>query len=74
MKSTWFKAIKAGHFIGWHMLNERNVGKYYPNTTKMPKGHLNQTWKKVQSTKPKPLSFDLGDHTALQGKKYVTST
>ena len=27
VKSTWVKAIKAGNFIGWIMLNKRNVAK-----------------------------------------------
>ena len=53
VKSTWIKAIKAGNFTGLLMLNKRNVVKYYTDTTKTPKGHLNQTRKNVQSTKPK---------------------
>ncbi len=30
VKSTWLKAIKAGNYIGWPMLTECNVNKYYP--------------------------------------------
>ncbi len=45
VKSTWLKAIKVGNYIGWPMLTERNVQKYYPKTTKTAKGHLNQTRK-----------------------------
>ena len=41
VKSTCVKAIKAGNFIGWPMLNKRNVVKYYLETTDTPKGHLN---------------------------------
>ena len=45
VKSTWIKAIKAGNFVGWPLLTEANVKKYYPDTTETPKGHLNQTRK-----------------------------
>eukprot|EP00804_Cyclotella_cryptica_P005285 CCRYP_015797-RA/>CCRYP_015797-RA protein AED:0.44 eAED:0.44 QI:0/-1/0/1/-1/1/1/0/406 len=34
VKSTWLKAVKAGNFIGWPLLTEKNVRKYYPETTK----------------------------------------
>jgi hypothetical protein len=33
VKSTWLKAIAAGNFIGWPLLNVQNVKKYYPETT-----------------------------------------
>ena len=39
VKSTWIKAIKAGNFTGWPIINERTVNKYYPETTETPKGH-----------------------------------
>ena len=42
VKSTWLKAVKAGNYTGWPLLTERNVSKYYPETTETPKGHLNQ--------------------------------
>jgi hypothetical protein len=45
--------------------NNKNVKKYYPQTTKTPKGHLNQTRKNVQSTKP----METCNTTTLQGKK-----
>jgi hypothetical protein len=32
----WLKAIAAGNFIGWPLLNVRNVKKYYPETTETP--------------------------------------
>jgi hypothetical protein len=47
VKSTWLKAIKAGNYVGWPMLNERNVQKYYPETIETAKGHLNQTRKNM---------------------------
>jgi hypothetical protein len=34
IKSTWLKAIKAGNFIGWPLLTEQNVKKYFPETPK----------------------------------------
>ena len=45
VKSTWLKAIKAGNFDGWPIINKNNVKKYYPETDKKSKGHLNQTRK-----------------------------
>jgi hypothetical protein len=38
VKLTWLKAIKAGNYIGWPMLTERNVQKYYPETPKPQRG------------------------------------
>lgn len=67
VKSTWIKAIKAGNFMGWPLLTEQNVRKYYPETTETPKGHLNQSRKNVRSTKPKPLE-DVNS-TQLRGRK-----
>ena len=71
VKSTWIKAIKAGNFTGWPILKKRNVAKYYPETTKTPKGHLNQTRKNVRSTKPKTKPFEKTDASKLQGKKVL---
>ena len=51
------------------MLNKRNIDKYYPETTKTPKGHLNQTRKNVRSTKPKTRPFEKTDAATLRGKK-----
>ena len=47
VKSTWLKAVKAGNYIGWPLLTERNVTKYYPETTETPKGHMTQTQKNL---------------------------
>ena len=69
VKSTWIKAIKAGNFTGLPMLNKRNVAKYYPETAETPKGHLNQSRKKVRSTMPKTKPLEKTDTTTLQGKK-----
>ena len=55
VKSTWVKAVQAGNFVGWPMLNVRNVKKYYPETSETPKGHMAQTRKNVRSTKSKPF-------------------
>jgi hypothetical protein len=41
VKSTWLKAIKAGSYIGWPILTECNVNKYYPETRETSKGHMN---------------------------------
>ena len=69
VKSTWIKSIKAGNYIGWPMLNERNVAKYYSETTKTPKGHLNQSRKKFRSIKPKRTLLNVPNTAALRGCK-----
>ena len=66
VKSMWLKAIAAGNFIGWPLLNVRNVKMYYPETTETPKSHLNQTRKNVRSTKVSETT----DATTLKGKKF----
>jgi hypothetical protein len=47
VKSTWCKAAKAGNFVGWPLLTEKNINKYYPETDETPKGHMNQQQKKI---------------------------
>jgi hypothetical protein len=69
VKSTWLKAIKAGNYVDWPMLNEQKVHKYYPETTETVKGHLNQTRKNVRSTKTKPTPLETCDTSQLHGKK-----
>ncbi len=71
VKLTWLKAIKAGNFIGWPLLTERNVKKYYPKTVETPKGHLNQTRKNVRSTKPKATPLEHITSNKLKGKKVL---
>jgi hypothetical protein len=67
VKSTWTKAIKSGNFMGWPILTKCNVNKYYPDTKETSKGHMNQTRKKVQSTKQAPMeSFNSKE---MHGKK-----
>jgi hypothetical protein len=55
VKSTWTKTIKAGNFVGWPLLTEKNVNKYYPESNETQQGHMNQTRKNVRSTKRQPL-------------------
>jgi hypothetical protein len=69
VKSTWLKAIKAGNYIGWPMLTECNVNKYYPETSETSKGHTNQTRKNVRSTKAKRTPLETCDTLQLHGKK-----
>ena len=52
-KSTWIKAIRAGFFAGWPLLNVENVYKHYLITDETPMGHLNQSRTGVRSTKRK---------------------
>ena len=56
VKSTWLKAIKAGHYAGWPLLKLQNVRKYYLKTKETPKEHMNQTHKNMRSTKLKHKS------------------
>ena len=67
VKSTWVKAVQAGNFVGWPLLNVRNVKKYYPETSETPKGHMAQTRKNVRSTKSK--SFEECNTKKLIKKK-----
>jgi hypothetical protein len=69
VKLTWLKAIKAGNCIGWPMLTERNVQKYFPETTKTAKGHLNQTRNNVLSTKVKATLLETCNTSHLHYKK-----
>jgi hypothetical protein len=69
VKSTWLKAVKAGNYVGWLMLNERNVQKCYPETIKTAKGHLNQTRKNIRSTKAKTAPLETCNTSQLHGKK-----
>ena len=55
VKATWVKAIKSGNFVGWPLLNAKNVQKDYPETSETSNGHMVQTRKNVCSTKTKPF-------------------
>jgi hypothetical protein len=66
VKSTWLKVIKAGNYMGWPMLNEHNIQKYYPKTIETAKGHLNQTRKNVHSTKAKTVPLETCDTSQLK--------
>ena len=70
VKSTWIKAIKAGNFMGWPMLTETNIKKYYPETSETSKGHLNQTRKNVRSTKTSTAND--GCHKPVSAQKRGT--
>ena len=67
VKSTCINAIKSGNYIGWTVMNERNVEKYYPETTETPKGHLNQSRKNFRSTKHKRTPLEVPNTSTLQG-------
>ncbi|KAL7502572.1 hypothetical protein ACHAXN_003578 [Cyclotella atomus] len=70
VKSTWIKAVKAGNFVGWPLLTEKNIAKYYPETDETPKGHMNQTRKNVRSTKAKKQPLEVCNMAAsLKGQK-----
>ena len=67
VKTTWSKAAKAGNFVGWPLLTEKNINKYYPETDETHKGHMNQQRKNVRSTK-NPFEV-CHAAAALRGKK-----
>jgi hypothetical protein len=69
VKSTWLKAIKVGNYVGWPMLTECNVQKYYPETIETAKGHLNQIRKNLWTTKVKATPLETCDTSHLYGKK-----
>jgi hypothetical protein len=69
VKSTWLKAIKVRNYVGWLMLTECNVQKYYPESIKTAKGHLHQTRKNVLSTKVKATPLETCKTFHLHGKK-----
>ena len=69
VKSTWIKTIRAGIYIRWLMLTERNVARYYPETNETPKGHLRQSRKNVRSNKPKLTPLEVPNKSTLQEQK-----
>jgi hypothetical protein len=69
VKLTWLKAIKVENYVSRSMLTECNVQKYYPNTIKTAKGHLNQTRKNERSTKVKATPLETCNTSHLHGKK-----
>ena len=50
-KSTWLAAIKAGNFITWPGLTVKTVGKKFPESDEMTKGHMKLQRMNVRSTK-----------------------
>ena len=53
--------------MGWPLLTETNLKKYYPETKETQKGHLNQTRKNLIFTKT--LAFKESNVAQLKGKK-----
>ena len=64
VKTAW---RKAGIFVGWPPLTEKNINKYYPETVETPKGQMNQQQQNVRSTKT-PFK-ECHTAAALRGKK-----
>ena len=71
VKSVWLKAVKAGNFIGYLLLTTANVKKYYPETNKTPKGHMNQARKNMRFTRSKPKPLETSTNNKLRGNKGV---
>ncbi len=63
------RAIRAGNYVGWPMLTEQNVSKYYPESDETLKGHMNQARKNVRSTKVKQAPLELAEYHKMRGKK-----
>ena len=51
------------------MITKSNVTRYYPETNKTPKGHLNQSRKNVRSAKPKRTPLEVPKTAPLQVQK-----
>ena len=73
-KFTCIKAIKAGNFTGWPMLNKPNAAKYYPETTETPKGQFKHTRKNVRSNKPTAIPFEKQKQRYCEVRRWGTST
>lgn len=43
LQATWIKAIQAGNYCSWPMMNVRNLKKYFPESDRTQKGHMRQT-------------------------------
>ena len=70
VKSMWLKAIKAGNFVGWLLLNETNITKYYPDTAKTHHTHMNPTQRNVHSTKHSLPAFQQANVGARRSATY----
>ena len=55
VKSTWMKAIRNNHYVGWPLLTVGNVEKHFPETVETPRGHMNKLPAGIRPTKPEPL-------------------
>ena len=66
VKSTWLKAVEAGNFKGWPLVNKKNVKRYYPETNETPKGHLNQTRQNVRSLKKCHSGKQIQRHSSVR--------
>jgi hypothetical protein len=69
VKLTWLKVVRASNFVGWPLLTEKNIARYYPDTVEMQKGHMNLARKNVRSTKCQRQPFEVASVASLQGKK-----
>jgi len=51
VKDTWIAAIKAGNYDTWPGLSAKEVERYFPESDKTAKGHMNRQRQNVRSTK-----------------------
>ena len=65
-KSTFLKAIKAGHFTTWPELTEKLVRKHLPESRATHKGHLDQTRQNLRSTQLVAAPMQTAVHDALE--------
>ena len=68
-KATWLKAIRRGNFVGWPLVTVENVNKYFPESEKTQKGHINHQREGGLSTKLKHSEMDEIDTTSCVRKK-----
>ena len=50
-KATWLKDIRDGNYLSWHLINVKNVNKFFPESEDTQKGHMRTQRQGVRSTK-----------------------
>ena len=71
-KPTWIAAIKNGHYKTWPGLNQKDVAKYFPNSTEMWRGHGRKIKSGQRSTRqPVKEEEDAPDLPTSEGERAI---
>lgn len=73
VKSSWLNSVKDENFFGWTIIMVTNINKYYPETDKTLKGHLNQTQKFFDPQRPWLLHLNKATLVHSKARKNSTS-